>query len=332
MDLTTKYMGLKLKNPIVPSASPLSQSINSVKAMEDAGAAAVVVYSLFEEQITHESGELDHYLTIGTESFAEALSYFPEQDKFHLGPDQYLEHIAKLKKAVDIPIIGSLNGVSTGGWIKYAKNIEQAGADALELNIYYVAANQNIDGLEVEKMYVDILKEIKKNVNIPVAIKLSPFFTSMSNMARKLDNAGADALVLFNRFYQPDFDLDKLEVVPNLLLSTNWEMRLPLRWIAILHGNVKASLGATTGIHNHTDVLKMMMAGADVAMMASELLLHGIGRITQILDGIKKWMEEKEYDSIDLMKGSMSQKKIIEPAAFERANYMKTLQSYKSLN
>jgi len=332
MDLTTKYMGLKLKNPIVPSASPLSQSVDTVKAMEDAGASAVVVYSLFEEQISHESGELDHYLSVGTDSFAEALSYFPEQEKFHLGPEQYLNHIAKLKKAVDIPIIGSLNGVSTGGWIKYAQNIEQAGADALELNVYYVATNKNITGSEVENMYVDVLKEVKKNLKIPVAIKLSPFFTSMSNMARKLDHAGADALVLFNRFYQPDFDLDKLEVVPNLLLSTNWEMRLPLRWIAILHGNVKASIGATTGIHNHNDVLKMMMAGADVAMMASELLLNGIVRITQILDGMIKWMEEKEYSSIDLMKGSMSQMKIAQPAAFERANYMKTLQSYKSLN
>ena len=332
MDLTTKYMGLKLKNPIVPSASPLSHSVDTVKAMEDAGAAAVVVYSLFEEQITHESGELDHYLSVGTESFAEAQSYFPQQDKFHLGPEQYLNHISNLKKAVDIPIIGSLNGVSTGGWVKYAKNIEQAGADALELNVYYVAANPDFSSLEVENMYVDVLQEIKKNVKIPVAIKLSPFFTSMSNMARKLDNAGADALVLFNRFYQPDFDLDKLEVVPNLLLSTNWEMRLPLRWIAILHGNIKASLGATTGIHNHTDVLKMMMAGADVAMMASELLLNGIGRITQILNEMKKWMEEKEYSSIEMMKGSMSQKKIAQPAAFERANYMKTLQSYKTLS
>ncbi|TSA28122.1 MAG: dihydroorotate dehydrogenase-like protein [Ignavibacteriales bacterium] len=332
MDLTTKYMGLKLKNPIVPSASPLSESIDTVKAMEDAGAAAVVVYSLFEEQISHESGELDHYLSVGTDSFAEALSYFPAQEKFHLGPDQYLDHIANLKKAVDIPIIGSLNGVSTGGWIKYAQNIEQAGADALELNVYYIAANQNIVGSEVENMYVDVLKEVKKNVKIPVAIKLSPFFTSMSNMARKLDHAGADALVLFNRFYQPDFDLDKLEVVPNLLLSTNWEMRLPLRWIAILHGNIKASLGATSGIHNYTDVLKIMMAGGDVAMMASELLLNGVGRIAQILDGMKKWMEEKEYSSIDMMKGSMSQKKIAQPAAFERANYMKTLQSFKTLN
>ncbi|MBI5730612.1 MAG: dihydroorotate dehydrogenase-like protein [Ignavibacteriales bacterium] len=331
MDLTTKYMGLKLKNPIVPSASPLSQSIDTVKAMEDAGAAAVVVYSLFEEQITHESDELDHYLSVGIDSFAEALSYFPEQEKFHLGPEQYLDHIANLRKAVDIPIIGSLNGVSIGGWNKYAQNIEQAGADALELNVYYIATNQNITGPEVENMYVDVLKEVKKNVKIPVAIKLSPFFTSMSNMARKFDHAGADALVLFNRFYQPDFNLDKLEVEPNLLLSTNWEMRLPLRWIAILHGNIKASLAATTGIHNHIDVLKMMMAGADVAMMASELLLNGVGRIAQILDEMKKWMEEKEYDSIEMMKGSMSQKKIAQPAAFERANYMKTLQSYKTL-
>lgn len=330
MDLSTTYMGLKLKNPIVPSASPLSQSVDTVKAMEDAGAAAVVVYSLFEEQITHESGELNHYLSAGAESYAEATSYFPPQEQFHLGPYEYLDHIANLKKAVDIPIIGSLNGASSGGWIKYAQNIEQAGADALELNIYYVATNPNITGSEIEKMYADVLKEVKRNVKIPVAIKLSPFFTSMSNTAQKLDDAGADALVLFNRFYQPDFDLENLEVVPNLLLSTNWEMRLPLRWIAILYDNIKASLGATSGIHTHTDVLKVMMAGGDVAMMASELLLNGTGRITKILDGMKRWMEEKEYDSISMMKGSMSQKKIAQPAAFERANYMKTLQSFKT--
>src|SRR3989339_2103434 len=332
MDLSTTYMGLKLKNPIVPSASPLSQSVDTVKALEDAGAAAIVCYSLFEEQINHESGELDHYLTYHADSYAEALNYFPEPEEFRLTPIQYLDHIANLKKSVSIPVIGSLNGVSTGGWVKYAQNIEQAGADALELNVYYIPADPKVSGTEIENMYVDVVKEIKKTVKIPVAVKLSPFFTSMSNMAERLDEAGADALVLFNRFYQPDFDLEKLEVVPNLVLSTNWEMRLPLRWIAILYGNLHASLGATSGIHNHTDVLKMMMAGADVAMMASELLLNGIGRITQILDGMKKWMEEKEYNSIELMKGSMSQKKIAQPAAFERANYMKTLQSYKSLN
>ncbi|MEW6509008.1 MAG: dihydroorotate dehydrogenase-like protein [Bacteroidota bacterium] len=330
MDLSTTYMGLKLKNPIVPASSPLSQSIDNVKKMEDSGAAAVVVYSLFEEQITHESGELDHYLSYGTESYAEALSYFPEPQHFYLTPYQYLDHIASIKKTVDIPIIGSLNGVSTGGWVKYAKNIEQAGADALELNIYYIAANPSLTGSQIETMYVDVLTEVKKNIKIPVAIKLSPFFTSMSNMAKRLDNAGADALVLFNRFYQPDFDLEKLEVIPNLVLSTNWEMRLPLRWIAILYNNVKASLGATSGIHNHEDVIKIMMAGGDVAMMASELLVKGIGRINEILSSMKEWMEKNEYDSISMMKGSMSQKKIAQPAAFERANYMKLLQSWKS--
>jgi dihydroorotate dehydrogenase (fumarate) len=330
MDLSTKYMGLKLKNPIVPSASPLSQTVDSVKAMEDAGAAAVVVYSLFEEQITHESGELDHYLNYGTESYAEATSYYPEQEEYNMGPYEYLDHIANLKKATDIPIIGSLNGVSSGGWVKYAKNIEQAGADALELNVYYIPTNVNLTGSEIENMYVDTLKAVKDQIKIPVAIKLSPFFTSMSNMARRLDNAGADALVMFNRFYQPDFNLEKLEVFPNLVLSTNWEMRLPLRWIAILYSNIRASMAATTGIHNYKDVLKVMMAGGDVAMMCSELLMNGVGRMNEILSELKIWMEENEYDSIDMMKGSMSQKAVNEPAAFERANYMKALQSYRS--
>ncbi|MDX9924841.1 MAG: dihydroorotate dehydrogenase-like protein [Ignavibacteriaceae bacterium] len=331
MDLTTKYMGLQLKNPIVPSASPLSQSVDSVKAMENAGAAAVVVYSLFEEQITHESGELDHYLSYGSESYAEATSYFPEPDHFHLTPYQYLDHIADLKKSVKIPIIGSINGVSNGGWVKYAKSIEDAGADALELNLYYIATNPNITGSEIENMYVDTLQAVKSNVKIPVSVKLSPFFSSMSNIARRLDNAGADSLVLFNRFYQPDFDLEKLEVVPNLVLSSNWEMRLPLRWIAILYNNVKCSLAATSGIHTHEDVIKVMMAGGDIAMVCSELLKNGISRITDILKGLEDWMRENEYNSIDLMKGSMSQKSVAEPAAFERANYMKTLQSYKIL-
>jgi len=331
MDLSTKYMGLKLKNPVVPSAaSPLSQTVDSVKALEDAGASAVVVYSLFEEQITHESGELDHYLSYGAESFAEATSYYPEQDEYKTGPYEYLDHIANLKKATDIPIIGSLNGVSSGGWIKYAKNIEQAGADGLELNVYYIPTNLNLTGSEIENMYVDTLRAVKEQINIPVAIKLSPFFTSMSNMALKLDNAGADALVMFNRFYQPDFDLEKLEVVPNIVLSTNWEMRLPLRWIAILYGQIKASMAATRGIHSYEDILKIMMAGGDVAMVCSELLLNGVGRISEILERLKNWMEENEYDSIEMMQGSMSQKKVGEPAAFERANYMKTLQSYRA--
>jgi len=330
MDLSTTYMGLKLKNPIVPSASPLSQNVDTVKRMEDAGASAVVVYSLFEEQIIHESGELDHYLSYHAESYAEALSYFPEPDSFYLTPYQYLDHIANLKKAVNIPVIGSLNGVSKGGWIQYARNIEQAGADAIELNIYYVATNPDVPGSEIEKIYIDTLKAVKSHIKIPVAIKLSPYFSSMANMAKKLDEAGADALVLFNRFYQPDFDLEKLEVVPNLILSTNWEMRLPLRWISILYGNIKASLAATSGIHSHEDVIKVIMAGADVAMICSELLMNGIGRIKEILNGLERWMEENEYDSIQTMKGSMSQKSVAEPAAFERANYMKMLQSYKT--
>ncbi|MBZ0179442.1 MAG: dihydroorotate dehydrogenase-like protein [Melioribacteraceae bacterium] len=331
MDLSTTYLGLKLKNPVVPSASPLSQTVDGVKSMEDAGASAVVVYSLFEEQISHESGELDHYLSYGTESYAEATSYFPETEDYNMGPYEYLDHIANLKKACNIPIIGSLNGVSQGGWIQYAKSIQDAGADALELNIYYIPTDLNLTGSEIETMYIDTLTEIKKNLKIPVAVKLSPFFSSMANMAKRLDHAGADGLVLFNRFYQPDFDLEKLEVVPNLVLSTNWEMRLPLRWISILYGKIKASLAATSGIHSHQDVIKIMMAGGDVAMVCSELLMNGINRIPQIIDGMKTWMEENEYESIEQMKGSMSQKAVAEPAAFERANYMKTLQSFKIL-
>ncbi|NLT50150.1 MAG: dihydroorotate dehydrogenase-like protein [Ignavibacteria bacterium] len=331
MDLSTKYMGLKLKNPIVPSSSPLSHTVDSAKRLEDAGAAALVVYSLFEEQITHESGELDHYLSYGTESFAEATSYFPEPDKFNLTPVKYLDHIADLKRSLDIPIIGSLNGVSKGGWTQYAKNIEQAGADAIELNLYYVATNPNVTGSEVANMYVDVLKTVKSSVSIPVAIKLSPYFTSLSNMARRMDDAGADALVLFNRFYQPDFDLENLEVFPNLQLSHNSELRLPLRWISILYGNIKCGLALTSGVQSHLDVLKVMMAGGDVAMICSELLRKGPGRIKEILADLEKWMEEKEYSSISQMKGSMSQKSVAEPAAFERANYMKTLQSFKSL-
>lgn len=331
MDLSTTYMGLKLNNPIVPSASPLSESVDSVKKMEDAGAAAVVCYSLFEEQITHESGELDHYLSYGTEMYAEATSYFPEQEEFKLTPYEYLDHIANLKKAVKIPIFGSLNGVSTGGWIKYAKNIEDAGADGLELNVYYIPTNPNLTGSEIENMYIDTLKAVKENVKIPVAVKLSPYFSSMANMAKRLDKAGADALVLFNRFYQPDFDLEKLEVVPNLMLSTNWEMRLPLRWISILHGNINASLALTSGVHSSEDIIKAMMAGGDIAQICSELLMKGTSRIKDLLEGVESWMRENEYESISMMQGSMSQKKVGEPAAFERANYMKTLQSYKTL-
>ncbi len=331
MDLSTKYMGLKLKNPLVPSASPLSKSVDMVKRLEESGASAVVVYSLFEEQITHEAGELDHYMSYGTESFAEALSYFPEAKEFNLGPDEYLRHLNNLKSAVDIPVIGSLNGVSAGGWLKYAKLIEEAGADALELNVYYIPANIEKDGTVIEEIYVRDLIKIKKNLKIPVSMKLSPYFSSMPNMAKKLDDAGADALVLFNRFYQPDIDLADLEVVPNLELSSSFEMRLPLRWIAILYGHIKANLAASTGIHTHEDVIKMLMAGADITCLCSELLGNGINRISEILKDLEKWMEEREYESVEQMKGSMSQKSVADPAAFERANYMKALNNYKLL-
>lgn len=329
MDLSTKYMGLKLKNPIVPSASPLSKNLDMVKQLEDAGAAAIVCYSLFEEQITHDANELDHYLTHGTDSFAEALTYFPDVEDYHLGPDEYLRHISKMKESVHIPVIGSLNGVSAGGWTKYAKLIEQAGADGIELNVYYIPTDINLPGYEVENMYVNVLKAVKESVNIPVAIKLSPNFSSFANMAKRLDEAGADALVMFNRFYQPDFDLENLEIVPHLLLSSNYEMRVPLRWIAILYRKIHASMAATSGIHSAEDVIKIMMAGGDVAMLCSDLLRHGSVRITEILSDIMEWMQEREYNSITQMKGSMSQKSVAEPAAFERANYMKVLNSYK---
>lgn len=327
MDLTTTYMGMQLKSPLVPSASPLSQKIDNIRRMEDAGAAAVVLFSLFEEQISQEARELDYYLSAGTESFAESLTYFPKEEDFILGPDEYLEHIRKAKQAVRIPIIASLNGVSAGGWIDYARKIEAAGADALELNIYYIPTDPNLSSAEIEDIYLNDLRTVKSSVKIPVAMKLSPYFSGMANMARRLDEAGADALVLFNRFYQPDIDLENLEVVPNVLLSTPQSMRLPLRWIAILYGRVKASLAATSGIHSAEDVIKMLMVGADVTMLASTLLKNGIGRLTKILEDMKVWMEEHEYVSVKQMQGSISQKSCAEPSAFERANYMKALQS-----
>ncbi len=328
MDLTTSYMGLKLKNPVVPSASPLSREIDTIKEMEDAGASAIVLYSLFEEQISFEAKELNHFLTKGTESFAEALSYFPEPEEFHLGPDGYLEHIRKAKEATSIPIIGSLNGVSTGGWIEYAKKMQEAGADAVELNVYYIPTDPSLTSEKVEQIYLDIVKEVKQSVTCPVAVKLSPYFTSMNSLANRLVDGGANGLVLFNRFYQPDIDIENLEVGPNLLLSTPQELRLPLRWIAILYNRVNADLAGTTGIYSAEDAIKMLMAGASATMMCSALLRHGVGRIKEVLADMQTWMEEHEYESVNQMQGSMSQKSCPEPSAFERANYMKTLQSY----
>jgi dihydroorotate dehydrogenase (fumarate) len=329
MDLSTTYLGMHLKNPLVPSASPLSRTLDSMKRMEDAGAAAIVMYSLFEEQIQHEAAELNHYMSYGTESFAEALSYFPEAQEYNLGPDEYVEHLHKAKKALGIPVIGSLNGVSTGGWMKYAKKIEEAGADALELNVYYIPTDPRLSAQAVEDLYIDALKAVKQTVKIPVAMKLSPFFSSMANMATRLDAAGADGLVLFNRFYQPDFDIEALDVVPNVNLSSSRSIRLPLRWIAILFGRVKANLAATSGVHTAEDVLKLLMAGADVTMLCSALLQHGPTAIAEILKNLNQWMLEHEYVSVQQMRGSMSQKSVADPSAFERANYMKALNQYK---
>ena len=331
MDLTTTYMGLSLKNPIVPSASPLSHTLEGMKRLEDAGASAIVMYSLFEEQIVHESKEFDHYMQYGTESFAESLSYFPEAEEYNLGPEEYIELIHKAKRALKIPIIGSLNGISTGGWTDYAKKIEEAGADALELNVYYIPTDARHTSEEVEQRYIDILKAVKGTVTIPVAMKLSPFFSSMANMAARLEAAGANGLVLFNRFYQPDIDLDALEVKPNVILSSPQALRLPLRWIAVLYGRVRTSFAATSGVHSAQDVIKLLMAGADVTMMCSALLKHGPGHIRQVLEDVNQWMLDHEYVSVSQMKGSMSQKSVANPEAFERANYMRTLQSYRAL-
>lgn len=328
MDLKTTYLGLDLKNPIVHSASPLSQDIDNIKLMEDNGAAAVVLYSLFEEEIEHESLELHHHTTRGTDIFPEALTYFPEHEEYLTGPETYLEHIRKVKKAVDIPIIASLNGNTRGGWLKYAKEMEQAGSDALELNIYFLATDPLVSSGDIENRYIEILEEVKQNVDIPVSVKLAPFFSSTAEIARRLDMGGADGLVLFNRFYQPDIDLEKLEVVPNVLLSTPMDMRLPLRWVGILFGKIHTDLAATGGIHTAEDAIKMIMAGAKVTMMTSAILKHGISWIKKVLVDMEHWMEVHEYDSVQTMLGSMSHKNVEHPGNFERANYIKSLQSY----
>jgi len=327
-DLSTTYLGLKLKNPLVVSASPLSEEIGNIRRMEDAGAAAVVLHSLFEEQIAVESQELDRGLSAGTESFAESLTYFPDMTTYNLGPEGYLEHIRKAKAAVSIPIIGSLNGISTGGWIEYAKKIEEAGADALELNIFHIPTDPEMNSEQVERMYLELAAHVKASVRIPLAVKLSLYFSSMVNMARRLDQTGVDALVLFNRFYQPDFDLENLEVVPSLILSSSYEFLLRLHWVAILYGHVRADLAVTGGVHTALDVLKAMMAGARVAMMTSALLRHGIEHLAKVRADLVAWMEEHEYESVRQMQGSMSQQSVADPAAFVRANYVRVLSSY----
>lgn len=332
IDLTTQYLGLTLNNPLVVSASPLSAEVGNIRRMEDSGAAAVVLPSLFEEQIRVESNTLDHFLWQGTESFAESLTYIPNMSGYKLGPDSYLEHLRRARQAVKIPVIGSLNGTSTGGWVNYAKKIEEAGADALELNIYFISTDAEMDGSRVDQMHVDLVSRVKASIKIPVAVKIGPYFSSLPNMAKRLDQAGANALVLFNRFYQPDFDLEALEVVPNLILSTPHELLLRLNWVAVLYGKLHADMAVTGGVHSGLDVLKSMMAGARVAMMTSALLRHGIGHLAAVKAELLKWMEEHEYESVQQMQGSMSQRAVADPSAFQRANYVKVLSSYAMKN
>jgi dihydroorotate dehydrogenase (fumarate) len=328
VDLSTSYLGLELKNPLVASASPLSKKIENVRKLEDAGVSAIVMYSLFEEQITHESLALDHYLNQGTESYAEAVTYFPDLGRYNVSAEGYLEHIRKIKSSVEIPIIASLNGVTTGGWVEYAQKMEQAGADAIELNMYDVPAEPAWTGLDLEKRYVDLVRDMRSRIHVPLAVKLSPFFTSIPNMALRLVQSGANGLVLFNRFIQPDLDIETLEVTPQLELSTSSEMRLPLRWVAILAGQIQADLALTSGVHTAADMVKAIMAGANVTMVASELLHNGIHRAGEMVNELEQWMEQYEYTSVRQMRGSMSQKNVREPNAFERANYMKALTSY----
>jgi dihydroorotate dehydrogenase (fumarate) len=328
IDLSTTYLGLKLKNPLVASASPLCEDLGNIRRIEDAGAAAVVLQSLFEEQLEIEEDDLDRFLIESSERSAESVTHFPEMTGWVRGPDEYIEHVRACKKAVTIPIIASLNGSTKGGWLGYARQIQQAGADALELNIYSIPVDPDVTGEQVEQRYVEIIQAIKAEVQIPVAVKLGPYFSSMANMGRKLDAAGANGLVLFNRFYQPDYDLEALEVVPNLVLSSPHELLLRLHWIAVLYGQVKADLALTGGIHAATDVVKAMMAGAKVAMMTSALLKRGINYLDTLATELLIWMGEHEYDSIKQMQGSMSRNAVPQPAAFERVNYMKVLGSY----
>ncbi len=325
MDLSTNYLGLKLRTPLVVSASPLSRDIESICRLEDAGASAVVLYSLFEEQLRQEEAELEFRLAQSTDTSAESLTFFPEPSEFQTGPEGYLEHIRKAKASVRIPIIASLNGATMGGWTKFAKQIEHAGADAIECNIYSLPADPAISGADVEKTYIEILSAVKSTVRIPVAVKLSPFFSSMANIAQQFDQAGADGLVLFNRFYQPDVDLEELAIRPNVLLSTGQSLRLPLTWVGILYGRVKASLAATSGVHHAEDVIKLLMVGASATMMCSALMRNGVNHLRHVERELQEWMEAHEYESVQQMQGSMSQIKCADPSAFERAQYMRAV-------
>ncbi len=327
-DLSSVYLGLNLKNPLLVSASPFTKKIENIRRLEDSGVSAVVMHSLFEEQITTESLELDHFLNAGTESYAEAITYFPNLPSYNVGPEAYLDLVRKARESVAIPVIASLNGITSGGWVDYARRIEQAGASALELNLYFLPTDPNLSGAEIEEAYLRLVRDVRAKVKIPLAVKLSPFFTSIPQMARRLAEAGANGLVLFNRFYQPDLDLERLEVAPDLTLSTSADLRLPLRWIAILYGRIRADFALTSGVHTGRDLIKAVMAGAGAVMTASALVENGVEYAARILDEARQWMESHEYTSVSQMKGSMSQKAVANPAAFERANYMKALQKF----
>ena len=332
IDLSTTYLGMKLATPLVASASPLSRDADGVRRLEDAGASAIVLYSLFEEQLRQEEMDLDYHLNAGTESFAESLTYFPQANEFHTGPEGYLKHIRKCKASVKVPIIASLNGSTLGGWTKFAGEIEKAGADAIECNIYSIPTDPSLSAADIEKTYIEIVQAVKATLTIPVAVKLSPFFSNLANMAQRLDRAGTDALVLFNRFYQPDINLEDLEIQPNVLLSTPQSLRLPLTWIGILFGRLKANLAATGGVHSAEDVVKLLMVGADVTMLCSSLMRHGINHIRHIERELRDWMEEHEYESVQQMKGSMSQQRCPDPGAFERAQYMRAVKGMQHIH
>jgi len=324
-NLTTNYLGLKINNPLIASASALSKKLDNIKQMEDAGLGAVVMYSLFEEAITHESKALNHYLVRNEDSFWEAVTFYPDLGNYNMGPERYLKGIQDAKASVDIPIIGSLNGVSTGGWIRYAKLIEEAGADALELNLYFLPADTDFDAATIESAQIKLVKDIQKSIGIPLSVKLSPFYSSLPGFAASLSETGIKSMVLFNRFYQPDFDIEKLEVIPKLNLSTSADILLPMRWTAILYDRIKPQIALSSGVHTGEDIAKAVLAGATAVMTASELISNGISKAKELIKVFSDWVDEHGYKSIEQMRGAMSQKNVENPSAFERANYMKAL-------
>lgn len=329
VDMSTNYLGLDLAHPVMPSASPLTGDIDHIHALVAAGAPAIVLPSLFEEQIEHDAMAVHFSLELGAHGFGEsAAGFFPQLDDYNTGPEDYLELIRRAKAEVSVPVIASLNGVSTGGWTLYARILRDQGIDALELNIYKVAADHRVSSAEVERSYLELVQTVKRAVDIPLAVKIGPYFSSMADMAGRIADAGADGLVIFNRFYQPDIDLETLGVVPNLVLSDPVELRIVLRWLAILHGRVDCDLAATSGIHRGDDAIKAILAGADVTMMASALLRHGPGRLTEVRDDMETWLEERGYESVQQAKGSLSYSSVPDPSVFERTGYMKTLTSY----